>query len=59
MSLYNESKNKENEITPIKPTPVIGMVGKIDNVENAISSGWKNINDQIWIVGSKSHNLKV
>ena len=52
VSLYNESKNKDNEITPINPTPVIGMVGKIDNVEKAISSEWKNINDQIWLIGS-------
>ncbi len=52
VSLYNESKNQNNEITPINPTPVIGMVGKIDNVEKAISSGWKNINDQIWLIGS-------
>ena len=28
------------------------MVGRIDNVEKAISSEWKNINDQIWIIGS-------
>ncbi len=54
VSLYNESKNQKNELTPIKPTPVIGMVGTIKNVDKAISSGWKNINDQIWIIGSKS-----
>ncbi|MBO8218199.1 phosphoribosylformylglycinamidine synthase subunit PurL [Prochlorococcus marinus] len=52
VSLYNESKNKDNKITPINPTPVIGMVGKIDNVEKAISSEWKNIQDQIWLIGS-------
>ncbi|ABB49064.1 phosphoribosylformylglycinamidine synthase subunit II [Prochlorococcus marinus str. MIT 9312] len=52
VSLYNESKNRDNEITPINPTPVIGMVGKIDNVEKAISTEWKNINDQIWLIGS-------
>jgi len=52
VSLYNESKNIDNKITPINPTPVIGMVGKIDNVEKAISSEWKNINDQIWLIGS-------
>ena len=28
------------------------MVGKIDNVEQAVSSGWKKYNDSIWIVGS-------
>jgi phosphoribosylformylglycinamidine synthase len=54
VSLYNESKNKDNEITPINPTPVIGMVGKIDDVEKVISSEWKNIQDQIWLIGS--HN---
>ena len=52
VSLYNESKNTENKITPIYPTPVIGMIGKIDNTEKAISSGWKNIDDQIWLIGS-------
>ena len=30
------------------------MVGTIQNVDKAISSEWKNINDQIWIVGSNS-----
>ncbi len=52
VSLYNESKNNDNEITPINPTPVIGMVGKLNNVEKAISSGWKNTDDQIWLIGS-------
>ena len=52
VSLYNESKNKDDKITPINPTPVIGMIGKIDNVEKAISSKWKNINDNIWLIGS-------
>ena len=30
------------------------MVGTIQNVDKAISFEWKNINDQIWIVGSTS-----
>jgi len=59
VSLYNESKHKDNEITPINPTPVIGMVGKIDNVEKAISSEWKNINDQIWLVGSYKSEVTI
>jgi len=59
VSLYNESKNKDNVITPINPTPVIGMVGKIDNVEKAISSEWKNIEDQIWLIGSSKSEIKI
>ena len=59
VSLYNESKNKANEITPINPTPVIGMVGRIDNVEKAVSSEWKNIHDQIWVIGSHKSEIKI
>ena len=59
VSLYNESINKDNKITPINPTPVIGMVGKIDNVEQAISSEWKNINDQIWLIGSSKSEITI
>ncbi len=59
VSLYNESKNKDNKITPINPTPVIGMVGKIDNVEKAISSEWKNINDEIWLIGSYKSEMTI
>tara|TARA_B100000965_G_scaffold122934_1_gene101698 strand:+ start:2311 stop:4650 length:2340 start_codon:yes stop_codon:yes gene_type:complete len=54
VSLYNESKDDQGIITPIQPTPVIGMVGIIDNAENAIKSGWKCTNDEIWLIGSKS-----
>ncbi|MBO6971339.1 MAG: phosphoribosylformylglycinamidine synthase subunit PurL [Prochlorococcus marinus CUG1431] len=59
VSLYNESKNNNNEITPINPTPVIGMVGKIQNVDKAISSGWKNFNDQIWLIGSNKSEITI
>ncbi|MBO8221892.1 phosphoribosylformylglycinamidine synthase subunit PurL [Prochlorococcus marinus str. XMU1401] len=59
VSLYNESKNKDNLITPINPTPVIGMVGRLDNVEKAISSEWKNIEDQIWLIGSYKSDMTI
>ena len=35
------------------------MVGTIKNVNKAISSGWKNINDQIWIIGSNSSESSI
>ncbi len=59
VSLYNESKNTNNQVTPINPTPVIGMVGTIENVDKAINSGWKNINDQIWIIGSNASESSI
>ena len=57
VSLYNESIDEEGNKKPIQPTPVIGMVGILDNVKQAVSSGWKNINDEIWIIGSKDSGL--
>ena len=59
VSLYNETKNIGNKITPINPTPVIGMVGKIENVKKAIGSGWKNVNDQIWLIGSHKSEITI
>ena len=58
VSLYNESKNKDNKITPINPTPVIGMIGTID-VEKAISIEWKNLHDQIWLIGSSKSETTI
>ena len=57
VSLYNESIDDEGKKKPIHPTPVIGMVGILDDVKKAISSGWKNINDEIWIIGSRSSDI--
>ncbi len=57
VSLYNESIDDEGNKKPIQPTPVIGMVGILDNVKQAVSSGWKNINDEIWIIGSRDSGL--
>ena len=52
VSLFNESKDKNGVITPIQPTPVIGMIGIIEDADKAIKSGWKQTQDEIWIVGS-------
>jgi phosphoribosylformylglycinamidine synthase len=35
------------------------MVGTLDNVEKAISSEWKNIDDQIWLIGSHKSETKI
>ena len=59
VSLYNESKNQNNQVTPINPTPVIGMVGTIKDVDKAVTSGWKNLNDQIWIIGSNASESSI
>jgi len=35
------------------------MVGRLDNVEKAISSEWKNIEDQIWLIGSYKSDMTI
>ena len=46
VSLYNETEGK-----PINPAPVVGMIGVIDDVGQAVSTGLSAVGDQIFIVG--------
>ena len=47
VSLYNQTNDR-----PIKPTPVIGMVGFNDNYENIISNKFQNESDLIILIGN-------
>ncbi len=46
VSLYNETDGKA-----IDPAPVIGMVGVIDNVEDAVGIGFRNTGEAIFVIG--------
>lgn len=46
VSLYNETDGQA-----IYPTPMIGMVGLLDDVRTATTSGFKNVGDKIYIIG--------
>ncbi|MCP5062446.1 MAG: phosphoribosylformylglycinamidine synthase subunit PurL [Ignavibacteriae bacterium] len=46
VSFYNESPD-----TSVYPTPVIGMIGLIDNVNNIMTSYFKNEDDKIYVIG--------
>jgi len=50
VSLYNETR-KDDSIQPIQPTPVVGMVGLIDDLEKVIGCSWISEEDEIWIIG--------
>ena len=47
VSLYNQTNDR-----PIKPTPVIGMVGFNDNYQNIISNKFQNESDLIILIGN-------
>ena len=51
VSLYNDTKLSNNTVIPIHPTPVIGMVGLIQNIKNVCKKSWINDGDQIWMIG--------
>ncbi len=51
VSLYNDTKLSDNTVIPIHPTPVIGMVGLIDNLNTVCKKSWLNTGDQIWMIG--------
>ena len=46
VSLYNENKKES-----IKPTPVISMVGLIENIKYTKTQNFKNIGDDILLIG--------
>ncbi len=51
VSLYNDTKLSNNKVIPIHPTPVIGMVGLIEDIKNVCKKSWYNSCDQIWMIG--------
>ncbi len=46
VSLYNEHMSK-----PIYPTPVVGVVGLLEDASLAVSAGFKNEGDQVFLAG--------
>jgi len=51
VSLYNDTKLPDDTTIPIHPTPVIGMVGLIENINKICKKAWQNAGDQIWMIG--------
>ncbi|MBL1209764.1 phosphoribosylformylglycinamidine synthase subunit PurL [Geminocystis sp. GBBB08] len=51
VSLYNETIDSEGNPQPIYPTPVIGMVGLIPDINKICGQGWQQEGDLIYILG--------
>ena len=47
VSLYNETPTR-----PILPTPVVGMLGLLDNRSLAVPMGWRE-GDELWLLGAQ------
>lgn len=51
VSLYNETLDAAGNPQPIHPTPVVGMVGLIPDLNKICGQGWKTEEDLIYLVG--------
>ena len=51
VSLYNETRRDDGTLQPIHPTPVIGMVGLVDDVSKAMGLGWRQAGDSVVLLG--------
>lgn len=57
VSLYNETIDAEGNSQPIYPTPVIGMVGLVEDVTKVVGQAWQNVGDAIYLLGSDRASL--
>jgi phosphoribosylformylglycinamidine synthase len=51
VSLYNETRLPDGRMQPIHPTPVVGMVGLVHNLEHVRGQAWHEAGDLIWLLG--------
>ncbi|MBD2100922.1 phosphoribosylformylglycinamidine synthase subunit PurL [Leptolyngbya sp. FACHB-261] len=51
VSLYNETIDSEGKPQPIYPTPVVGMVGDLPNLNQICGLGWQATGDLIYWLG--------
>ena len=51
VSLYNETLDSAGQPQPIYPTPVVGMVGLVENLSHICGQGWQAANDVIYRLG--------
>ena len=52
VSLYNETLDSNGKPTAIYPTPVIGMVGRVEDVTQVCGQGWQHEGDWIYLLGA-------
>ncbi|MFM2431737.1 MAG: hypothetical protein RLZZ511_2950 [Cyanobacteriota bacterium] len=51
VSLYNETLDSNGNPQPIYPTPVIGMVGRVENLSRIAGQAWQGAGDRIYLLG--------
>jgi phosphoribosylformylglycinamidine synthase len=57
VSLYNETIKPDGTSQPIYPTPVIGMVGLVEDIRHVCGIGWQKVDDRLYLIGSEKSAL--
>jgi len=52
VSLYNETLDADGTPRPIYPTPVVGMVGLVTDIQTVCGLGWQETGDRIYLLGT-------
>ncbi|WP_126147305.1 phosphoribosylformylglycinamidine synthase subunit PurL [Synechococcus elongatus] len=51
VSLYNETLDSDGKPQPIYPTPVVGMVGLVPNLDRVCGQGFQSVGDRLYLLG--------
>ena len=54
VSLYNETRGDDGVLTPIHPTPVVGMVGMVADIDKVCGLAWRQAGDAIVLLGASA-----
>ncbi len=54
VSLYNETKADDGSSKAILPTPAIGGIGLIEDIDKMMTIGFKEEGDRIWLLGGEA-----
>jgi phosphoribosylformylglycinamidine synthase len=54
VSLYNETLDSDGKPQAIYPTPVVGMVGAIEDINQIVGQGFQGAGDAIYLLGAQA-----
>ena len=57
VSFYNQSVDEKNKEIPVFPTPVIGMLGIIEDKKHITSLSFQGKSDLIYLIGKSENNI--
>ncbi|MGC6482969.1 MAG: phosphoribosylformylglycinamidine synthase subunit PurL [Synechococcus sp.] len=57
VSLYNETRGDDGVLTPIHPTPVVGMVGMVADIAKVCGLAWRQAGDVIVLLGASADQV--